>query len=108
MEYQMKKIYLPAVITAGLFILGSLIAGLATADIDDDKYGKGKYGGYHGASKVAAKRLDINNDGKISLDELTARQDHRFATLDADGNGSIDKNEFNTRLTAMFSRMDTN
>jgi hypothetical protein len=104
----MKKTYFPAVIGAGLLISGALIGGLASADIDDDKHGKGKYGGYHGAGKVAAKRLDINNDGKISLDELTARQDRRFAKLDANGNGSIDKDEFNARLTAMFSRMDTN
>ncbi len=104
----MKKTYFPAVIGAGLLISGSLIAGLAIADIDDDKYGKGKYGGYHGAGKVAAKRLDINNDGKISLDELTARQDRRFAKLDTDGNGSIDRDEFNALLTAMFSRMDAN
>ena len=104
----MKKTYFPAVITAGLLISGSLIVGLASADIDDNKYGKGKYGGYHSAGQVAAKRLDINNDGKISLDELTARQNRRFAKLDTNGDGSINKNEFNTRLTDMFSRMDAN
>ena len=104
----MKKTYFPAVIGAGLLISGSLIAGLASADMDGDNHGKGKYGGYHNAGKVAAKRLDINNDGKISLDELTARQDRRFAKLDTDENGSIDKDEFNARLTAMFSRMDAN
>lgn len=104
----MKKTYFPEVIGASLLISGSLIAGLAIADIDDYKKGKGKYGGYHHAGKVVAKRLDTNNDGRISRYELTARQDRRFAKLYADGNGSIDRDEFNIRLTAMFSRMDAN
>ena len=102
----MKKTYFPAVIGAVLLISGSLIAGLASADMDGDNHGKGKYGGYHNAGKVAAKRLDINNDGKISLDELTARQDRRFTKLDHDDNGMIEKHEFNARLIAMFQFMD--
>ena len=43
---------------------------------------------------------------RISLDELTARQDRRFAKLDHDDNGKIEKREFNARLIAMFQRMD--
>ena len=54
-----------------------------------------------------AQKLDTNDDGAISLDELTARQDRRFAKLDHDDNGMIDKHEFNARLIAMFQRMDS-
>ena len=53
-----------------------------------------------------AQKLDTNDDGAISLDELTARQDRRFAKLDHDDNGMIEKHEFNARLIAMFQRMD--
>ena len=55
-----------------------------------------------------AKKLDINNDGLISLEELTSRQDKRFQKLDRNGDGMIDKTEFNGRIVAMFERMDSN
>ena len=53
-----------------------------------------------------AQKIDTNDDGAISLNELTARQDHRFAKLDRDENGTIEKHEFNARLITMFHRMD--
>ena len=104
----MKKTHFTVIIGAGLLSAASLIAGLASADIDSNKHGADKYSSYHNAGRVAAKRLDINNDGKISLDELTARQTRRFAKLDTDGDGSINMGEFNARLIAMFNRMDAN
>ena len=55
-----------------------------------------------------AQKLDTNDDGAISLDELTARQDRRFSKLDHNDNGMIEKHEFNARLIAMFQRMDRN
>jgi len=55
-----------------------------------------------------AKKIDTNADGAISLDELTARQDLRFAKIDQNNNGLIDKDEFNARLVAMFTRIDQN
>ena len=104
----MKKTHFPVIIGSGLLSAASLIAGLASADIDSNKHGAGKYSSDHNAGRVAAKRLDINNDGKISLNELTARQTRRFAKLDTDGDGSINMGEFNARLIAMFNRMDAN
>ena len=55
-----------------------------------------------------AQKLDTNDDGAISLDELTARQDRDFAKLDRDETGMIEKHEFNARLITMFHRMDRN
>ncbi len=95
----MKERNLPYLIGAGLLVSGSLIAGLASADMKPNK----KHGPY-----ISAKRLDVNKDGMISLEELSVRQDRRFSKLDRNGDGSINKAEFNARLEAMFKRMDVN
>jgi Ca2+-binding EF-hand superfamily protein len=62
----------------------------------------------HKRGKFMAKKLDINNDGTINLEELTSRQDERFQMLDLNGDGMLDKTEFNGRIVAMFKRMDSN
>ncbi len=86
----MKQRYFPVLIGAGLLVSGSIITGLANADMGDAS---------HKRAKFMAKKLDINNDGMISLEELTSR-------LISDG--MIDKTEFNGRIVAMFERMDSN
>ena len=80
-----------------LIVSAALITGLASANITTDRKNK---------SIVHAQKLDTNDDGAISLDELTTRQNHRFAKLDRDENGMIEKYEFNARLITMFHRMD--
>ena len=80
-------------------VSGSIISGLANADMDDASRMRGKF---------TAKKLDINNDGMISLEELTSRQDKRFQMLDLNADGMIDKTEFNGRIVAMFEKMDSN
>ena len=97
----MRAKNIPVLIGASLLVSGTLIAGLASADMDGDDH----KGGYK-SHKVSAKKLDVNQDGMISMDELTARQQHRFAKLDSNGDGSIDQSEFNARIVAMFNRMD--
>ena len=95
----MKQRYSPYIIGASLFISGSILTGLANADIKTPA---------HKRAKVMAKKLDTNNDGLITLDELTSLQDQRFQHLDRDRNGTLDKSEFNARIIAMFNRMDMN
>ena len=95
----MKQRYFPVLIGAGLLVSGSIITGLANADMDDASHKRGKF---------MAKKLDINNDGTISLKELTIRQDKRFPILDLNADGMIDKNGFNGRIAAMFEKMDRN
>ena len=55
----------PLMITAGFVVSGSIIVGLANADITPIASER---------SIVTAKKLDTNDDGFISLDELTNRK----------------------------------
>ena len=80
-----------------LVVSAALITGLASANMTTDRRNK---------SMMYAQKLDTNDDGAISLNELTARQDYRFAKLDRDESGTIEKHEFNARLITMFHRMD--
>ena len=89
----------PILIGVGLLVSGALIAGLAYADM---------FPKTHKRAVIKAKKLDVNNDGFISLDELTNRQNRRFQKLDRNDDGQIDEAEFNARLVAMFNRVDSN
>ncbi len=93
----MKQKHTLSVMTGFLVVSAALITGLASDDMTTDRKNK---------SMMHAQKLDTNDDGAISLDELTARQDRRFAKLDRDENGMIEKHEFNARLITMFHRMD--
>ena len=93
----MKQKHTLPIMTGFLVVAAALITGLASADMTTDRRNK---------SMMQAKKLDTNDDGAISLDELSARQDRRFAKLDRDANGAIEKHEFNARLITMFHRMD--
>jgi len=94
----MKQKYILSNMIGLLVVSAALITGLASADMTTDRKDK---------SMMHAQKLDTNGDGAISLFELTARQDHRFAKLDRDENGMIEKHEFNARLINMFYRMDS-
>ena len=82
-----------------LLVSAALIAGLASASITTDRKDK---------SMMHAQKIDTNDDGAVSLDELTTRQDRQFAKLDRDENGMIEKHEFNPHLVNVFHRMDRN
>ena len=94
----MKQRYFPVLIGAGLLVSGSIITGLANADMDDAS---------HKRDKFMAKKLDINNDGMISLEELTSGQNKRLQMLELTKDGMIDKTEFNGRIVAMFAKIDS-
>jgi Ca2+-binding EF-hand superfamily protein len=54
------------------------------------------------------KRLDINNDGKISRDEWKGKPE-AFAKIDKDGDGSLTREEFGDaarRQAGRFNEMD--
>ena len=91
--------YLPILLGVGLVVSGSVIAELTSPNFDLKAY---KW------SVINAKRLDTNNDGLISLNELTNRKNERFQKLDHNSDNLIDKNEFRAGLVAMFNRVDDN
>ena len=93
----MKKKHTLSIMTGFAVVSAALITGLASADITAHHRNK---------SMMHALKLDTNDDGVISLDELTKRQDRRFAKLDHNENGVIERHEFNARLINMFHRMD--
>ena len=93
----MKQKHTLSIMSGFLIVSAALITGLASANITTDSKNK---------AIMFAQKLDTNDDGAISLDELTTRQDHHFAKLDRDENGMIEKYEFNARLITMFHRMD--
>ena len=95
----MKQKHTLTIMSGFLLVSAALIAGLASANITTNRKDK---------SMMQSQKLDTNDDGAISLDELTARQNRRFAKLDRDENGMIEKREFNARLITMFHRMDRN
>ena len=95
----MKQQHTLSIMTGFLVISSALITGLASSNMATDRKDK---------SMMHAQNLDINDDGAISLDELTARQDRRFSKLDRDENRMIEKHEFNARLMTLFHRMDRN
>ena len=87
------------VIGAGLLASSDLIAGLTDAGTHPKIYKR---------VLVKAKKLDVNNDGLISLDELTGRQNGHYQKLNRKADGQVDEAEFNARLVVMFKRMDGN
>ena len=93
----MKQKHTLPIMIGVLIVSAALITGLAVTNMTDDRKNK---------SMLHAQKLDINDDGAISLNELTASQDSRFTQLDRDKNGMIEKLEFNARLITMFQRMD--
>lgn len=73
---------------------------LDTADAGPGK-GKGhhKMGGEQRAERML-KRLDTDNDGKISQNEMLARATDTFQRLDADKNGEVTKAEVDAKRDA--------
>jgi Ca2+-binding EF-hand superfamily protein len=59
--------------------------------------------------------MDANSDGSITIEDIEALRAQRFAALDADGNGSVSRQEFmdhaagraGDRAGTMFDRLDS-
>ncbi|MET0180242.1 MAG: hypothetical protein ABW194_07150 [Novosphingobium sp.] len=57
---------------------------------DGHRMGSGGHGGHRGMMAMrGGKAADTNGDGKLTRDEFNAAAELRFATADADKNGSI-------------------
>jgi len=60
--------------------------------------GRGPGRGPGGDPMAFFQRLDANSDGKLTLDELPERLQGRFGTLDANGDQSIDADEWKSGM----------
>lgn len=69
----MNQKHILSIIIGFMIVSAVLITGLASADITTDRKDK---------SMMYAQKLDTNDDGAISMDELTARQNRLFAKVD--------------------------
>ena len=69
----MKQKHILSIMIGFMIVSAVLITGLASADITTDRKDK---------SMMYAQKLDTNDNGAISMDELTARQNRLFAKVD--------------------------
>ena len=97
----MKNLKLPIIFGVSLLVSGGLVAGLAVAK--DRGFDKDRH---HGM--FIAKKIDVNNDGIISRDEMLARQQGRFDMLDSNKDGMIAPAEYNAKMVSMFEKLDVN
>jgi Ca2+-binding EF-hand superfamily protein len=64
---------------------------------------------YAGMGGKQFSRMDSNNDGSLSKEELLSFHQQRFTSMDADADGLVTKEEMkNHRQTKRFMRMDSN
>ena len=91
-------------ISRNLVIAGGLaLSGMLVASLAV----AGNSGGHHKRGHIfGAATLDANGDGALTKDELLAHNRARFDRLDANDDGMISPDEFGGRLFAMFTRMD--
>jgi len=91
-------------ISRNLVIAGGLaLSGMLVASLAV----AGSSGGHHKRGHIfGAATLDADGDGALTKDELLAHNRARFDRLDADNDGMISPDEFGRRLDAMFTRMD--
>ncbi|MCG6882965.1 MAG: calcium-binding protein [Silicimonas sp.] len=67
-----------------------------------------------GGPRMSFEELDVDGSGEITAEDLTALRDNRFSDLDANGDGSVNLDEFKAaqvaraeeRATEMFERLD--
>jgi len=101
---KMNKYLTLPLIAAGLSVS---VAGIAASNDSSS---------HQERSQALFKKLDTNNDGKLSAAEMTklpdAMRQQRFDRLDTNGDGKIDKDEyeasFTKRADRMFQHLDKN
>ena len=81
--------------------------------VDTDQDGKISKAEFDAEGAKLFTRLDDNNDGKIASDEMPQRHwarfgGHMFDRMDADHDGNLTKAEFQAAGDKMFQKMDKN
>jgi len=114
--------------TKALWISGALVVLMGTSSVAlarEGQGGEGRKGGQRGAMlEQMFERTDINNDGKITQEEVDAVAAQRFNEADTNGDGLLSAEEMQAfaaaqretreqerraaRTERMISRLDTN
>lgn len=113
-----KKYSLAALVFgAGLAVGGTALAGAGT-DSAAAQEGKGDHAcaGHEGKGAGRLSRLDTDQDGKVTLAELTASREAWLTKLDTNKDGAVTTAEFDSgrqakhaeRAARMFERKDVN
>jgi hypothetical protein len=91
MEQEMKLTHKKA----GIGLVGLAVLMLGTAAVADNMGGMGKMGGMggHGMMSLDFATIDANKDGKISKDEITAARTAEVAAVDANKDGKLSAEE---------------
>jgi Ca2+-binding EF-hand superfamily protein len=100
------------VLTGAILVVAGLAA--ASAVVADQR---GAFGGQRGEGRMQAMTfadLDTDGDGLFTPADIEGRADARFSALDADGDGSVSRDEFlahsaaraSERAGDMFDRLD--
>lgn len=85
----MKKSIISTITAAAILASASTFAYAAAGDNE-------KRGGKHRGPNIERmlEKLDVNNDGGITLDEIKTHQENIFTSLDADSDNSLTQEEF--------------
>jgi hypothetical protein len=94
---------------------GAILLGLTGGALASKMHEGGKYEGRGGHMSAILGMVDADKDGKVTRAEADAFRDAQFAKFDADGNGSLDDNEYlalmedfrRQMMLTRFKRYDT-
>jgi len=92
-----KSLIIPAI---AIIAAAGVAVGAATAAA-----GKGPDGSPPGGRGDRWEQLDVNGDGAVTLDEMTARQREMFAAADTNGDGAVTKEEMKAHFEARHAEM---
>ena len=84
-------------------LIAALIAGVAATSVSAAGFGRGEagsFGGRMGAADLDFATIDANGDGSITLEEMQAIPATKFAAVDTDGSGTLTQEELTAQITA--------
>lgn len=73
---------------------GAILLGLTGGALASKMHEGGKHGGWGGHMSAMLAMVDADKDGKVTRAEADAFRDAQFAKFDADGNGSLNDDEY--------------
>ena len=82
-------------------LIAAVLVGVAGTAVSADDFGR--RGGEGGPAPLNIEMLDTDGDGALSLAEIQAAPEARFAAADADGDGSLSLEELTAMVEAQIA-----